>query len=91
MITIASDCFLSITSMLLIYPCIHGFMMVQSNTRRIMTMINDSCQHRCGTTFTNKRSMFFFFRMKTPRLMVRKDIIGHERQTADCTLSICSD
>lgn len=32
----------------MIYLCIHGFMIVQSYTCRIMTMINDSCQHRCG-------------------------------------------
>jgi len=36
-------------------------------------------------------SVRFFFRMKTLQFTVRKDIIGHERQTADCTLSICSD
>lgn len=41
----------------MIYLHIHGFMIAQSYTCRTMTMINDSCQHRCGTT--NKRSMFF--------------------------------
>lgn len=56
----------------LIYLCIHGFMMAQSNTRRIMTMINGPCQHRCGITFTISVRCFSF-RMKSPQLMVRKE------------------
>lgn len=57
----------------MIYLRIHGFMIVQSYTCKIMTMINDSCQHRCGTTFTNKRLMFFFLLYENSAVCGKKE------------------